>query len=139
MANTIRLKGVGTRLERVAAGTITPGMLLEVTSADKVQAHATAKGPHAAIFAVENDLEGDEISDNYVVDDYVQAEIYNRGDEVLAFIEAGNAAVTIGTYLESAGDGSLQTYTDGIIVAQALEAVDNSGGGSMARIKVRIV
>lgn len=139
MANTIRLKGVGTRLERVAAGTIVPGMLIEVTNADKVVAHATAKGPHISAFAVENDLEGKEISDSYATNDFVQAEIYRRGDEVLAFIEAGHAAVAIGAYLESAGDGSLQAYSDGVIVAQALEAVDNSGGGAMARIKVRIV
>lgn len=139
MANTVRLKGIGTRLERVAAGTITPGMLIEVTNADKVQAHSTAKGPAITAFAVENDLEGKEISDNYSANDYVQSEIYRPGDEVLTFVKAGGSALVIGDFLESAGNGSLQKYTDGYIIAQALEAVDNSGGGSMARLKVRVL
>ncbi len=139
MANTILLKGRGVRLERVAAGTITPGMLVEVTTADKLQAQSTASVKALLAVAVENDLEGKEISDNYVADDYVQSEILRPGDEFYGFIVASGTAVSIGNMMEAAGDGSFKKFNTGVVLAQALEAVDNSGGGSMARIKLRVV
>lgn len=139
MGNTILLKGRGVRLERVAAETITPGMLVNVDSTDKLIKHATEGGASMKAFAVENDLEGKEITDNYVADDYAQAEILRNGDEVYTFIEANGTAVVIGDLLESAGDGTLQKLTTGVAIAQALEAVDNSAGGTPARIKARVL
>ena len=141
MANTILLKGRewATQLERVAAGTITPGMLVEVTTADKLQAQSTTSVAVLKAFALEDDMNGKEISDNYVADDYVQSAILCSGAEVLAFLAAGGTAVAIGNMLEAAGDGSLKKFSAGVVVAQALEALDNSGGGSMARLKVRII
>jgi len=136
MSNTILLKGRGHRVEKVAGGTITPGMLVNRTSTDTLVAHATAAGVATKTFAVENDLIGNSITDNYVVNDYVQAETLYSGCEVLAFLVAGGTAVVEGDFLESAGDGSLRKYVAGYPIAQVLTALDNSGGASMARIPV---
>lgn len=153
MANTIILKNWGERIERQAAGTITPGHLCMETSAGKLAVHNVAKAKTPAIFAVENDLEGKTIDDNYLVNTFVQASIFKSGDEVLAIVAAGAAAIVIGDNLESAGDGTLRkataesqltsgnyTYTSaGNVIAKAIQAVDNSGGSDPVRIKVRIV
>lgn len=57
-----------------------------------------------------------------------------------ALVAAGAAAIAQNAYLASAGDGTLVTAgLDEVAVAQALEAVDNSGGGSAVRIKVEII
>ena len=152
--NTILLKHRGYRLEKVAAGTITPGDLLEVTSADKFQRHSSASLKAMPLFAVEAegltadaDVAGG-IDDNYVADDFVQAEIMPCGAEVYAWVAAAAAAIVIGAPLESDGAGGLravQDFTDAEIdeiggqpVAQAIEAVDNSAGSARARIKVRV-
>ena len=153
MGNTILLKGRGTRLEMVSGGTITPGDLVMVNSSNLLVRHSTAKGQAMPAFAVENDLEGKTIDDNYVVNDYVQSEIMRTGDEILARVAASASAIVIGDFLESAGDGTLRKLTPssqsgttpfavtpaGLAVAQAIEAVDNSAGGSAVRIKVRIL
>lgn len=139
MANTILLKGRGVRLEKIAGGTITPGMLVKTTSTDTLVAHATAGGAALRAFAVENDLVGKEITDNYVANDFVQAEIMDSGNEIYGFIVASGTAVVIGDLMESAGDGSLRKLASGVALAVAMEAVDNSGGGTMARIKFRII
>jgi hypothetical protein len=141
------------RKELIAGGTITPGHLVAINSAGKYVVHPTAKGHAAPIFAVENDLNGKGIDDNYVANDWVQADILQVGSEVNAIVAAGAAAITAGDYLESAGNGTLRkatafsqlgsdTYavtTAGIIVAQALETLDNSGGSDPARLKVMVV
>ena len=139
MSNTILLKGRGHRVEKIAGGTITPGMLVNRTSTDTLVAHATASGAAPKMFAVENDIVGNAITDNYLVNDYVQAEVLYSGCEVLAFLVAGGTAVVEGDFLESAGDGSLRKFTSGVIIAQVLTALDNSGGGTMARIPVMII
>jgi len=143
--NTIILKGDGIRKEADAAGTITPGHLVEFDASGDLVVHATAGGNARKAFAVENDLIGNGITDNYVSGDRVQYNVFRSGDEVYALVPAGAAAIAIEAALESAGDGTLvnvgtATATGGtdIVVAYALEAVDNSGGGTAARIKVEV-
>lgn len=164
--NTIKLKKyVDIIDERTAAATITPGMLVELTTAGKVQAHSSAGQNAVPMFALEDALQGNEISDNYSSDDPVQCWVPQRGEEVYAILADGNN-VSIGDFLESDGNGFLQKYTadtenwsgaesgsitiySNQIVAQALEAVDTSGSsgeetsqtaiGFAQRIRVRIV
>jgi hypothetical protein len=151
--HTILLKGRGIRKEAVAGGTITPGHLLTINSSGKLVVHATAKGKAAPLFAVENDLEGKEIDDNYVANDFVQSEYLYCGMEAYALVAAGASSIAVGDLLESAGDGTLRkrtaesqlttgnyTFTSGgNAVAQALDALDNSGGSDPARLRVVIV
>lgn len=150
MANTITLKGDPARLERVAAAAITPGFLIEFTSADKLQAHSTAGGSAITMFALEDENQGNEITDAYAADDQCLAAIFGPGDEVYALLANGESAA-IGNMLESNGDGYLRVVdadtsvgTIGVqsIVGVALEAVDmsgSSGADPSGRIKVVII
>ena len=96
----------GRRDELVAAGTISPGMLCEVTAAGKVQAHSTEGGRAERLVALENALEGKTVSDNYVADDVVQLHLPMPGDVMNMLIQSGQAADP-GEELISAGDGTL--------------------------------
>lgn len=129
-AKTIVLKGGGIKKERAAVAAITPGHLIEVTSADKVQVHSTAGGLAQKAFAVEDDLQGNTITDAYAAADRVQYMVLERGAEVNALIADGEA-IAIGDKLVSAGDGTLKELTsestDESVVAIALEACDMSG------------
>jgi hypothetical protein len=166
--NTILLNSVGhTHLkEAPAAGTITPGDFLERATDGDFQRQATAKVCGPKLIAIENDLVSGLISTDYAAADNVRAAYLKSGDEVYAFVPASAAAIVIGDHLVFDGTGCVikgdksaaaalstgNTYTDaavnsGIdaaiegarIVATALEAVDNSGGGSKARIKIEIL
>lgn len=151
--------------EYEAAAAITPGMLVEFTSAGKVQAHSTAEGNAIPMFAKENELEGQGLSDAYAADDQVQVWIPQRGDQAYAIL-ADEQNVAVGDFLESNGAGYLQKHVSdtesfesneageitvypNAIVAQALEAIDLEGSSGEEsenadldfnqRIKVRIV
>jgi len=147
---TIKLKNyTNVFVEAEAAATITPGMLVEWTSTGKVQKHSTAAGNHAFMFAIEDELQGKGINDNYVAGDRVQVWIAGRGDVVYARL-ADEAAIAIGDYLESNGEGLLQEYTSGKVVGVAIEAKDlstlpegseSSAGGKYynPRVKVQLI
>jgi len=138
----------GTRKELVAGGTITPGHLIMINSAGKYVVHGTAKGRALKCFADIADHNGKGLDDNYVANDLVMGEIVDSGAEVNALLAASATAVVIGAQLESAGDGTLRNITadnttgpvfGGYPIAIALEAVDNSGGGTPARIRVLVL
>lgn len=145
--------------ELIANAAITPGMLIERMSTNKVRAHATAAGNVIPImFALENEAEGETIDDAYAAADRVRIGIFNAGDEVYAILADGQT-IAIGDPLESNGAGYLRkheadlTDSDGgttvythCIVGVALEAKtlsgseDSSGGlGNDQRIKIEIV
>jgi len=145
---TIVLKGAGLRKERAAGGVITPGYLVELDSSNEFVAHSTAAGNHISAFAIENELFGLGIDDDYAATDQVLVEYLQRGAEVYALLPAAADAIVIGDYLESAGDGTLQLAATAAatteaerhsIVGRALQAVDNSVGGTEVRIKVELV
>lgn len=144
------------RNEYDAAAAITPGELLELTAAGKVQAHASAGGNAPRMFAFEDELQGKDIDEDYAADKPVQVWHPVPGDEVLAILADGED-VSIGDLLESNGDGTLRKHEAGsagvveypeAIVAQALEAKDLSGSsgeessgalGYDKRIEVRVL
>ena len=152
---TITLKGTGMRKELLAGGAITPGHLVERSStAGDVVVHSTAGGNAIAAFAVENDIAGDEITVAYANNETVQYDVFSPGDEVYALLQGAGTAVIIGSFLESAGDGTLRLHVapdlevSGAapdlqvkpIVAIALEALDISASGTAdGRIQVEIV
>jgi len=166
--NTIKLtKYLDIVVEYDANATITPGQLLELMSSGKVRAHATAGGNVIPMFALENELQGGDIEDQYAANDKVQVWIPSRGDIVYAILADGQD-IDIGDFLESAGNGYLQKHVEDTeswesgskqeagsitvygnqIVGIALEALDLSGSsgeedssgllGYNKRIKVRI-
>lgn len=141
--------------EALANAAITPGHLVELMSTGKLRVHANAAQNAMPMFAVEDDLQGNDITTAYSANNIAKYVIPRRGDVVYALLADGQNAA-IGNFLESAGDGTLQVHTEDIaesaeaqtiytmpIVAQAIEAVDmsDSSGGdpTTARIKVRIV
>ena len=117
--------------EADAASTISPCMLVEETSAGTLQAHSTAGGIAALLFAEVDALQGNTLDDDYSAGDKVQANVELPGNEVQLILAAGEN-VAIGADLESAGDGTFQALTTGTVLAKAREALDLSGSGAVA-------
>lgn len=147
---TVLLKGDHFRKQREAAGTITPGQLLVLGTGDTVLRHATAHGWHNRWFAVENDIAGDDLDDNYASGEVVQIQAARPGDEIYAFLADGQN-VAIGALLSSNGNGDLRAILadssdvviEPVAVAMALEALDLSGSPlvdpASRRIKVEVL
>lgn len=121
MANSIILKGNGVRQEAIGSSVIKPGNLIELNSSGNFVVHGTAGGIASRRFAVENDLCGKGVSDSYGNGEVVQANVFQAGDEIQAFLKAGESVV-LGQLLESAGDGTLRAVTTGVALAIAREA-----------------
>lgn len=129
-----------------AGSAIVPGMLVEET-ATGVQEHSTAAGNAQKLFALANLANGKTIDDAYTVGESVRYGAAHSGQEAYALVAAAATAVTKGAALESAGDGTVRiqavaaatanTERDSV-VGYALEAVDNSAGGTTARIRIRV-
>jgi len=113
MSNAIILKGNGIRKERIANAAITPGMLVELMSTNKVRKHASAGAYAQSAYAVENEVVGDDIDVDYAAADNVLYNVMERGAEINALVAAAAAALVIGDKLESAGDGTLRKLTAG--------------------------
>jgi hypothetical protein len=146
-SNTIWLKGEGIVKEGRANAAITPGHLLIREADGDFAFHATAEGNAYAMFALEADFVGKGIATAYATGDRVQALMPYQGAEIYALLPAAALAIVIGDELVSNGDGTLKKVTAGAVtvgnlrrvVARALEAIDNSAGGTVVRIKVEIV
>lgn len=147
----------GKQGETPAASAITPGNLIERTSAGKVQPHSTAGGNAQRMFAREDDsqlsaTDGVTIDTAYDSNDRCHWIIALPGDEILASVSDDSSAaggnIAIGDPLTSDGSGALKKWsaktpesdsaTDtlytGDIVAYALEAVDMSGSDDSSAI-----
>lgn len=142
---TIKIKNyLNIQEEYDANATITPGMLIEVISTGKVRAHAEEDGNVIPMFALEDELQGKIISEDYDADTPVQVWIPQRGDQVYAILAQGEN-VSIGDFLVSNGDGKLKALAalSSIgdveplqIVGEATEAINATAAD--ARIIVRI-
>ncbi len=150
---TITLKGTGMRKELTVGSVITPGHLVERSSGNQGVVHPTSGGNAQKIFAVEDDIQGNGIDDDYASGEQGQFDWYRAGDEVYAWAQGLGTAIVIGSALMSAGDGTLILHVApdlevsgaapdlalNQIVAYALEAVDLSASGSDdARIQIEI-
>ncbi len=150
--NTVKLKKYLDVINEFTATAvaITPGMLLELTSAGTVQAHSTEGGPALPMFALEDELLGNGNSANYAASAKIQVWTAVRGEEVYALLADGED-VAIGDFLVSDGTGKLKKYTGDApsdveypqsLIAVALEAVDMSGSSGAdpdGRIKVVVM
>jgi hypothetical protein len=150
VANKVQRKIYGDPVveEKAAVAAITPGMLIEITSADKYQVHSTSGGNAITCFALEDQNQGNDIDDVYAADDQVLGWYPQRGEMIEALLADGENIV-IGDKLDSNGDGYLKKHveddsgniqTQAIVAeaAQALDMSDSSGGDpSSQRITVR--
>lgn len=139
-ANKIHLLGTGRLAEYVAAAALSPGHLIELTSAGTVQKQSTADKGAEKMFAMEDSLQGNTIATAYAAADQVRAVIASPGDHVQAFLAAGETAV-IGSKLCANGDGTLKVVTGTeVVLAIALEAQDLSDTGDVDTLtKVRVL
>lgn len=131
---TIALKGDFVRKEGVASGAITPGDMVEFGGANDVQRQSTAQAvaPRRA-FALENDLIGRGITDDYAAGETVQYGVFTPGAEVYANLAAGKTC-TKGQALEAVASGKVQPFTTGTKIGYALETVSAAGG----RVKLEV-
>ncbi len=151
--NTIKLKDYNkNQLELVADGVMTPGMLVELTSAGKVKKHATSEGNVLVMIALEDELQGKAITEDYADADQVQVWVPSRGDEVYGVL-ATNQVIVIGDFLASNGDGTFKKHVPiqadypvadaatpilvQAIVGQAIEAKTTTS--AVGRIMFRVI
>ena len=124
--NTVKLKKYLDIVEEyTAASAITPGDLVELTSAGLVQRHSTAGGNAVRMFALENELEGEGLSDDYAAGDKVQVWCAVPGEIVYARL-ADEQNATLANFLESAGNGCLQVHSSDAIAETIASAEDQS-------------
>jgi hypothetical protein len=126
--------------EARAAGALKPGHLLQHDASGNVVVHATAGGYAEAMFAKEDSFQGKTIDDAYASGDLVQIHRAQKADEIYAFVPAAAAAIILTDFLTSNGDGTVKkaASTDQRLF-KPLEALDNSGGGSPARLRIRVL
>lgn len=163
---TIKIKNYSKVMEEyTAVAAITPGMLVELTSAGQVQAHSSAgQNVLPPMFACEDELQGNGIRTNYAATDKVQVWVPGKGDIALGILADGEN-VAVGDPLESNGDGKLKKHVADVesfesaeagsitvypnqvvgVALQAIDVSDSSGAESSGelgydkRIEVRIV
>jgi len=131
--------------EGAASEEIKPGHLVDGVTA--IAKHATAGGACPRAFAVEREELGRGIDDTYknragsaayAIGDQVKVAVCVPGQHVLAIIASGQN-ISANARLESAGNGTLRILNSGVIIARALEAVNNSAGPSDAYIRVEVM
>lgn len=148
MANTIILGGDPIRMERkAAAATLLPGMLTELESNDKFQAHATAGGSVAPIIvALEDENKGGGIDTVYTINNVALCGVFRRGEKANMLLANGESAA-IGSKLESNGDGYLRVVDADVsvgdiavqsIVGTSLVVLDMSGSSGVDPASQRI-
>jgi len=123
--------------EYPASAAIIPGALVELISTGKVRNHATSGGYVAPMIALEDELQGRGINDNYAADEPVQVWSANHGDEAYLLLR-DEETIVIGDLLQSDGLGKVMKRTStNTVVGIALEAKDLStfpeGSESSAR------
>jgi len=133
---TIMIKGDSwVTHEAVAAVALTPGEF--VTFNGTRQFALPAAGDTLKMIMIENDIEGQEITDDYAALDQARAVVMQPGSIVRAILTDGQN-VPIGRELELDGNGTLITIGSNEAIAMALEAVDASDSAATAVASRRI-
>lgn len=134
--------------DTAAAEAITPGHLVDFNGSGLLIKHAGAALNAAPWFALERDEMGKDIDAAYAIGDTVKTGHFAPGMRVNALLAPAAAAVAKGAFVESAGNGTVRILTANAATAQsarrsvvgkALEAVDNSAGGTAARLRIIVV
>lgn len=140
--NTIQARGDYERYEAIADGAVTPGNLVEYTSAGKVKNQTNAALLCEAAIAVENGLYGKELTVDYADEDLVQYNIQRSGNIVYVHVADGQD-IAIGDLLVSNGDGKVKERVAEVsFLFTALEACDMTGSSGadpsdLCRVRVR--
>ncbi len=126
--------------EYPAAAALTPGHLIEVTSAGAVQKNSAVSVSCRKLFAKEDGKLGRTIATAYATGEQVMCHSAQPGHLVYGWVPASATALVVGDKVKSNGDGTLVKITGAtdFVIATCHEAIDNSAGGSPARAKFRI-
>lgn len=129
-----------------AANTLIPGNILNINSSGDLINHATAGlSAHPLRVCTEalNTLRGLGVETTYAAASRASWAAVPSGTVLHLSLATDAAAIVIGNYLESDGDGTVRVRTVDATtddtqrdstVAQALEAVDNSGANTISHI-----
>lgn len=152
MTLRVVVKGGDDYREADAAESITPGHIISLNSSSKAVKQASSTIGRQVNVAIENTwtnsatiggtANGPVRDVPYAVNDRVVYMPLENGDQFLGFVAAGAAAVALNAYvkIDPANAGCVLTATAGDkVVGIARQAVDNSGGASLARIRVECV
>jgi hypothetical protein len=135
---TIDLGGASVQREGTAGVAILPGMLIERTTADLFAPHDDGGNIGSPMFAVENEMVGKGITDQYAIGDNVIARIFSQGAGVYARLASGSS-VTKGALLASNGDGYLKAMgTTDFCIGIARETVDATAAAKFIRIEISL-
>lgn len=122
--DTILIKGDSwVTHEADAAVALTPGEFVTFDSAGDFA--LPAAGDTLKLIVIEDDLQGNEISDDYAIANNTRAVVPQPGSVVRAILTDGQN-VPIGRELELDGNGTLITIGSNEAIAMALQAVDAS-------------
>jgi len=119
-----------------AAG-ILPGHLV-IETGGLVGVNATADALAQKLFAQTKLSIAGDIDTAYASGETVSYGAYHAGQEVSALVAAGATAIPDGSPVASAGDGTLKVGTVATAIGYATEALDNSGGATVARLSIRV-
>lgn len=137
---TIVLKGkLGRRYEEARLSVAgKPGYLMEMaTGADagKYKPHATAGGNTPRVFLIEDDFKGETIDDEVAIGEIGRLWHAEPGDIVNCVLTTSQT-ITVGEFLESAGNGTFRTLASGTAILQAEEDVTTTGTVDFCPAKV---
>lgn len=138
--NTVVLQGDITTYHderRVKASTtVKPGQLIEITTGDVVQPHATAGSYAEILVAKEDPLQGRTIDDAYAAAEVVPFHRAQKGDKLQMILKDGQTTA-LASFLTSNGDGTLKvaTSTDERLF-KATEIVAASGADAFVSVQV---
>ena len=134
--NTIKIKRYLDIVEERVCGTtaITPGMLVELEAAGTVKPHASADAAVEKAFALEDELQGKTIADDYVAGAPVQIWFAQAGEIAYGIMDSG-VTPAVGSFVQSNGDGKLKALDGGTAIGVVLAAKD----ATSHRVKIRVV
>lgn len=127
--------------EFLANAAFSPGHIVELMSTGLVRLNTVVTKTIPRLIALEKEYDGKGITDAYAANDQAIIGVFGPGDEVTLRVAAAATAIVVGDRLITITGGTvgkIVTATD-VNFAIALEAVDNSAGGSEAFIRCMLV
>lgn len=143
VAQTIMLSGLdwSVKRERIGAGVITPGMLLESDAANAVSPHSVGGGIQGKLFARRNLTVSGDIDSDYANGDLIRVGVGRTGDIVNLIINGGTTGLADDAEVISDGAGGIKVAVAEIgnqLIGRTLEAVADPTGALTARVKVEL-
>jgi hypothetical protein len=123
-----------------AAEVITPGHVVEHNGSGGIIKNLIAASANVPVMvAVENDMFGGGLDDNYAVGARVLYQHLLPGAEFHGLVAAAAPAIAYDDWITTAAGGTLvKAASEATAIGRACAALDNSAGGTAARLRVRV-